>query len=405
MIKQIIGFLTCGLLVVCFCFPISAAQYYPQKTVSGTSNDVSHYCTIELRGINILEFVPFSNSASSPINGNSVRGLSFHISYTIRNRSGYMAVADLNNFVITSPNIYSEIVNFVGSANSSDIGIANAFVSNCENVDVYDISFNSTASGSLSANTFQMSFRYVEPLVLEPDSQIDMQFDVTIPFSETWSEDLSPYNNFYTRFNASSWSLGSLPSYSLSTMDEYVDNTEGFWPFLLRYIRSIHDKLYGEDDAYEAVEDSSVSVDNSASSASSSLDSIHEQEQQWYNDNDRAIAATGLSNFEYTQDQLTGISHVVGQWGQVWSSLGSWNTVYIFTLLLSLATFILRHEPTTKLKQKRELRDMYYSSGINRNFATADYYNLAHKDLNDRRKFRSSEGGSGDLLRHSLKKR
>lgn len=405
--KQIVSIITCVILAVCFVAPVSAAQYYPQKTFSSTVDNVSHYGTLECRGYEVVDFEvePSTPSSVDVLPGDIICSLVLHMSFTIRNRSDKIAVASLNNFIIKSSNFYTQLLGWVGNT-SYLLGYSSIYVSNSSNVDVYDISFNSSASGSDPANTFTISFRSTEPLVLEPDQQLDMQFDLCIPFSETWNATVQWGNNFYSYFNSSTWTLGTLPSYTLYTVSEYASSYEGFWPFLLRYIESINARLYQDEDDYNAVEDDAIDVGNSAGDANYGLETVGEQEHQWYEDNTLAISQTGLSNFQYSQDQVSGISHVVGQWQQVWSALGSWSVVYQFVLMLSLATFILRHRPTTKMQQRQKQRDAINEFNWDIRYARDRYWQNRAK-WSEQQLARSSpdSSGNGSLTALALKRR
>lgn len=80
---------------------------------------------------------------------------------------------------------------------------------------------------------------------------------------------------------------------------------------------------------------------------------IHAQEQQWYSDNQTAIEATGLGNYQYSQGLISSFGAARYQIAQVWNALADYTYVYYIVFLLGLATYILRHEPSMKVKQKR----------------------------------------------------
>ena len=101
------------------------------------------------------------------------------------------------------------------------------------------------------------------------------------------------------------------------------------------------------------------SLTNQSNAIGSQSDTIHQQEEVWYNQNSQAMQSVGLSNYQYTTQQYNGILGVTFQFEQLWTALGSWTMVYIFTLMLSLATFILRHRPTTKMQQRHEEAEFY----------------------------------------------
>lgn len=109
----------------------------------------------------------------------------------------------------------------------------------------------------------------------------------------------------------------------------------------------------------ESASSSSSTLRSENASTSSQVSELHSQEQQYYQQNSQAIESTGLSNFNYTQQQLGYFEGVVSDFQGLWNSLGSWTFVYTFTLMLSFATFVLRHRPHTRSSTK--------SSGGNQN--------------------------------------
>lgn len=354
----------CGLLVVCFFAPsVSAAQYYPQKTFSLTQDSVSAYTTIELRG---EEFSIFSNdsSASDGLYGTKMLALRFHVSCTLRNRSSSIKVADLNNFRI-------DCTNFSFPGTIYDWFFQNAYVSDSYNCDVYDISWNSNTT-----NIFNISWRCSESLVLEPDQQIDMQFDFYIPFVQTSADLDNTVSAFYSYFNSSTWTMNPLTTFQTYTVEQYANQYEGFWSYL---VRSLQKLVNGNQQPYIDNAQQSSDVTTDSGSATTDLETVHQQEEQWYQDNSDAIAATGLSNFQFNANQSQALGVAVGQWSSVWSALGDWTLIYTFTLILSLATFILRHEPTTKLKQKVN-EQVAWRSTVNKRSEAAHRARLAKDD-------------------------
>lgn len=93
-------------------------------------------------------------------------------------------------------------------------------------------------------------------------------------------------------------------------------------------------------------------ISSESDAAGQLSDEIHQQETIWYDQNSSAMESVGLSNYQYNTQQYNGILGVTFQFEQLWTALGYWNLVYIFTLMLSLATFIIRHRPSTKMQQR-----------------------------------------------------
>lgn len=85
---------------------------------------------------------------------------------------------------------------------------------------------------------------------------------------------------------------------------------------------------------------------------------IHQQEIQWYQANEQAINDVGLANFNFGSGSLGGLAVMQQQFANIWSALGDLNLIYIFTLTISLATFIIRHMPRTKQTEVAESNDI-----------------------------------------------
>lgn len=81
---------------------------------------------------------------------------------------------------------------------------------------------------------------------------------------------------------------------------------------------------------------------------------IHQQEITWYQNNQQAINNVGLDNFNFGSGTISGFNIMQQQFGDIWSAIGDLNLVYTFTLLISLATFIIRHRPNTKRPDPNE---------------------------------------------------
>lgn len=106
-------------------------------------------------------------------------------------------------------------------------------------------------------------------------------------------------------------------------------------------------------DIYGAFDSSTNSNNASASDdLANQSNQIHSQEQSYYQQNASAIESTGLKNYRFSGDQQNGIGAVSNDFSDLWNALGSWNSVYIFSLTLGLALTILRHAPHGIRKRK-----------------------------------------------------
>lgn len=100
-------------------------------------------------------------------------------------------------------------------------------------------------------------------------------------------------------------------------------------------------------DIYNSLNSSnSDNVTNDSNDLANQSSQIHSQEETYYAQNSQAIQATGLSNYQFDNNAVSGLQGVRGDFIAVWNSLGGWTSVYIFSLTLGLALTILRHSPS-----------------------------------------------------------
>lgn len=99
-------------------------------------------------------------------------------------------------------------------------------------------------------------------------------------------------------------------------------------------------------DIYLAIQSqNSDDISTDSTQLKNESDAVHAQEQAYYTQNSQAIEATGLRNYNFSQSQGDGIARVSLDFTNLWNSLGTFNSVYIFSLTLGLALTILRHAP------------------------------------------------------------
>lgn len=333
-------------LTVFFCFPVFGAAQYPQETISETINGVGIYCTIDYRGFEtstyVGDFLPLkpryttTTTNTGSYTNETVYGkvhmfietaTVYHVSLTIRNRNDKIAVADLNNFQFKATGV---------TFNNALVGVC---IRNSINADVYNVDYND------SNTNLYLSFRSVPSLTLQPDEQIDIQFDFCFiaDYNNTGSLTDAPYLG--TSAECISGNLGmtlnAKPSaFTLYTVEEYADTYESFWSYLIRALRSL-----SQHSEYDGTETNSAEVSSGSSDVTDTSDTIHASEAQWYQQNSTDIEATGLSNFQFSNNQITGLGGVRSDFNSLWSALSGWTLVYVFSLTLSLGILILRHLP------------------------------------------------------------
>lgn len=121
------------------------------------------------------------------------------------------------------------------------------------------------------------------------------------------------------------------------------------------YVYNSDQLIYGTlQDIYGSLNNGSYSdTTQDAQDLQNQEDAIHQQEAQWYSDNQTAIEATGLGNYQYNNGFISTFGIARQQISMLWTALGDWTYVYYLVFLFGLATYILRHEPTMKAKQAR----------------------------------------------------
>lgn len=86
-------------------------------------------------------------------------------------------------------------------------------------------------------------------------------------------------------------------------------------------------------------------VSSQSTSVESQSNANHQLEESYYTANSNAINATGLSNYRFDNTQSNGIGAVSNDFTSLWNALGSFNSIYIFSMTLSVALMIFRHVP------------------------------------------------------------
>lgn len=135
----------------------------------------------------------------------------------------------------------------------------------------------------------------------------------------------------------------TLPSLNVNTFSTYWNNSTftsktGYYPnneyIILKDLYLAYSQVNGLDD-----------IDDVTDDITDKSESAHTQEQSYFTQNAQAIEATGLSNYRFNGDQENGIGSVSHDFTLLWNALGGFNSIYIFSLTLSLALMVLRHAP------------------------------------------------------------
>lgn len=317
------------LVVVClFLYSpgISAAQVFPQKTASGASGDIKYYCTFEFRGFH-TDHVSYTGTGTTPI---SDTYLLIHVDLTFRNDSKLMAVGNDNNFRLTVNNLA------LTGMNNEALLYSMMFPTNIEGTEIYELSFNDASSNT--THSFSMDMHPTYTFILEPQEKKDFSFDLIIPCSADLVYDQTLGYSYANWSNVTvSWS--AFPSFTMYTMTQYAAEFEGFWPYLLRLLENFTIFNFEDPDVVDKYEE----VAEDAQGNTTTSEAIHQQEQNYYDDVNYALEDLEMADFSFDQSVRGGLTWLNLRFIDTWNILGPFNIIPVISLMLLLATQILRH--------------------------------------------------------------
>lgn len=89
-------------------------------------------------------------------------------------------------------------------------------------------------------------------------------------------------------------------------------------------------------------------LDQLSQTTSTQIDTLHQQEQSMFNNNQQALNGSGITNFQFDDGISSGLTGFRGLFERLWEALHPYNRVYTFSMLLSLALLIIRYAPPRK---------------------------------------------------------
>lgn len=214
----------------------------------------------------------------------------------------------------------------------------------------------------LNINNFMPTGIGLEPTFIPEYKNIFLDNSNRLQVRNNRSYNADPYRSIYPKGN----------NLYLFTFNVYTNQLLNFSAINPTYNSSIpfvvNNDVYAPTDEYTALRDLYAAIQSSSSSSISSDSNtlnqtesqVHQQEQIYFQQNAQAILDTGLSNYRFNTEQSNGISAVSIDFTSLWNALGSWNSVYIFALTLTIALTILRHAPNAISTARRRNYDHNY---------------------------------------------
>ena len=223
-----------------------------------------------------------------------------------------------------------------------------------DEVELYNI-----VSGQFRFRPVNQNFAYKGRLALPSDS--NWSFTFVIHFLYTYSvgaQNGTTYPQIYgtsmsqldyvdinsiTFSNPTGWTKTNISS----SANEIVN-----WWRIDQWLGIISGKMADEQSAYNNNSTASSDLNTSSSSAETQSNTNHQTELSYYNQTNTALNNSGISNYSFNNEQVSGIGRISSDFNLVYNSLGSWTSVYIFSLTLSLGLMIIRH--IRPIQRKRE---------------------------------------------------
>lgn len=135
---------------------------------------------------------------------------------------------------------------------------------------------------------------------------------------------------------------------------------DGVNPSVLWNLYYVNQKL----DTLNSAPSNSQNVTNESVTTQSSIDTVHNSEQSYFQQNQQNLQATGIGNFSFDSDTSSGLYALTGDFTAFWNSLGDWKFIYIFVLMMGLATFLIRHQPVIRPDRSRALTGEAYRQSL-----------------------------------------
>lgn len=155
--------------------------------------------------------------------------------------------------------------------------------------------------------------------------------------------------DIYTRLGYTNDKLDTLHS-DASTIHSDISTSNSWLSQIKAFVENINSNLAGSASTNSG-------INQGSSDLKSGSDSMHTQEQAFFNQNTQAINDTGLSNYRIGNTDAEGVASVSVDFTNIWNALSGWNVVYIFSLTLTVALTIIRHAPNAISRRMRRSKD------------------------------------------------
>lgn len=169
-------------------------------------------------------------------------------------------------------------------------------------------------------------------------------------FKLTYQANMASLNGLITpKFNTSSVFLTSGFNYS-GHYENINKNYQSFIPDIYDAIVDSYNRLGVIDqhlldilNAYNSNVQGAENVTDQADTQSNTIDNQHQTESNYFSGSQSAIQDTGIQNFQFNSQEISGLNGLKDDFTAVWVSCGTLSRVWITSLTIGLALSIIRH--------------------------------------------------------------
>lgn len=221
--------------------------------------------------------------------------------------------------------------------------------------------YNLNANGEIRLKPTDQRFAYAGKLAIPKDANYNYTFNIHLYYvggkgtytggsgSGNSGDDGIYFNPNNTTVTITSLTLPYPTSFTSTDITTSVNDLATFYEFNT-WFSEIYHKINRDEQSYSDVSSSSNTLETGSSSMDTQTQSNHTTELSYFNQTNQALSNSGIQNYQFSNDQINGIGSVSNDFTFVWNSLGNWNTVYIFSITLSLALVIIRYGKRYKIE-------------------------------------------------------
>lgn len=139
--------------------------------------------------------------------------------------------------------------------------------------------------------------------------------------------------------------VSTMPTYNALSLRSISSVTpwDGIVPSVIYQLSDLNAKLQEFLDNYAANVPASDNLTDQSQDVTNTIDNQHQQEASYFEDTQDAIENTGIRNFQFDAQSISGLHGIRDDFDAVFLSLGNLKSYFIASLTIGLALSIIRH--------------------------------------------------------------